>query len=74
MKRIVKANVAIVLLLSLLLGGCSGTPKAQEDPTDDNYRVFYQIFVGSFSDSDGDGTGDIRGIINRMDYLNDGNM
>ncbi len=40
--------------------------------TDDNYRVFYEIFVGSFSDSDGDGIGDIRGIINRMDYLNDG--
>lgn len=40
--------------------------------TDDNYRVFYEIFVGSFSDSNGDGTGDLRGIINRMDYLNDG--
>lgn len=40
--------------------------------TDDNNRVFYEIFVGSFSDSDGDGTGDLRGIINRMDYLNDG--
>ena len=38
----------------------------------DNNRVFYEIFVGSFSDSDGDGTGDLRGIINRMDYLNDG--
>ena len=36
-------------------------------------RVFYEIFVGSFSDSDGDGIGDLRGIINRMDYLNDGN-
>ncbi len=40
--------------------------------TEDNYRVFYEIFVGSFSDSDGDGLGDLRGIINRMDYLNDG--
>ena len=40
--------------------------------TDDNARVFYEIFVGSFSDSDGDGTGDLRGIINRLDYLNDG--
>ena len=39
---------------------------------EDNNRVFYEIFVGSFSDSDGDGTGDLRGIINRMDYLNDG--
>ncbi|MBQ6293777.1 MAG: hypothetical protein IJK77_07920 [Lachnospiraceae bacterium] len=41
-------------------------------PTDDNARVFYEIFVGSFSDSNGDGIGDLRGIINRMDYLNDG--
>ena len=39
----------------------------------DNNRVFYEIFVGSFADSDGDGVGDLRGIINRMDYLNDGN-
>ncbi len=39
---------------------------------EDNRRVFYEIFVGSFSDSDGDGTGDLRGVINRLDYLNDG--
>ena len=39
---------------------------------ENNSRVFYEIFVGSFSDSNGDGTGDLRGIINRMDYLNDG--
>ena len=40
--------------------------------TSDNNRVMYEIFVNSFSDSDGDGRGDIRGIINRIDYLNDG--
>ncbi|MBR5409569.1 MAG: hypothetical protein IK104_02775 [Clostridia bacterium] len=40
--------------------------------TDDNNRVFYEIFVGSFSDSDGDGVGDLKGILSRMDYLNDG--
>ena len=40
--------------------------------TEDNARVFYEIFVGSFSDSDGDGVGDLRGVINRFDYLNDG--
>ena len=44
------------------------------DHTDDNYRTFYQIFVGSFSDSNVDGIGDIRGIINRFDYLNDGDI
>ena len=37
-----------------------------------NARVFYEIFVGSFSDSDGDGVGDLRGVIDRLDYLNDG--
>ena len=47
---------------------------ASADTTDDNYRTFYQIFVGSFSDSNGDGIGDLRGIINRFDYLNDGNI
>lgn len=35
-------------------------------------RVFYEIFVRSFADSDGDGIGDFRGLIERLDYLNDG--
>ena len=42
-----------------------------EDSTD-LYRVYYEIFVASFSDSDGDGYGDFKGLINRFDYLNDG--
>lgn len=42
-----------------------------QEPDDQN-RVFYEIFVGSFSDANEDGTGDLRGIINRMDYINDG--
>ena len=40
---------------------------------DDNNLVFYEIFTGAFSDSNGDGIGDLQGIINRLDYLNDGN-
>ncbi len=31
--------------------------------------VLYRIAPGSFQDSDGDGVGDLRGIANRMDYL-----
>jgi len=37
-----------------------------------NNRVFYEIFVRSFYDSNGDGIGDINGIIEKLDYLNDG--
>lgn len=37
-----------------------------------NDRVFYEIFVRSFNDSDGDGIGDLQGLIDKLDYLNDG--
>ena len=71
-----------VTMISSIFTGCNNTPppepeKAPEpmlDTIDDNYRTFYQIFVGSFSDSNRDGIGDIRGIIERFDYLNDGDI
>ena len=87
MKKTLNAALAL-LLCCTLLAGCgarrsSGVGKGREPAlTDeslrsdfvcaDNNRVFYEIFVGSFADSDGDGTGDLRGVIEHMDYLNDG--
>ncbi|KMM44998.1 trehalose synthase [Cellulomonas sp. A375-1] len=40
-----------------------------EDP--DWYRtaVFYEVMLRSFSDSTGSGSGDLRGLIDRLDYL-----
>jgi glycosidase len=35
--------------------------------------VCYEIFVRSFYDSNGDGIGDLEGIIQKLDYINDGN-
>lgn len=32
-------------------------------------KVVYQIYPKSFQDSDGDGLGDLRGIVERLDYL-----
>ncbi len=76
--------LSLLLTAALLFGltACSAQPgknKGKEpepmiDPVNDNYRTFYQIFVGSFSDASNDGIGDLRGIINRFDYLNDGNV
>lgn len=43
-------------------------------PQSDWWRsaVLYQVYLRSFRDSDGDGVGDLRGLIERLDYLNDG--
>lgn len=73
MKKVFCVFIVILIMVGTIATFAACKP-AEVDPTDDNYRVFYQIFVGSFSDSDGDGVGDLRGIINRMDYLNDGNI
>ncbi|HPF94793.1 MAG TPA: alpha-amylase family glycosyl hydrolase, partial [Tenuifilaceae bacterium] len=37
-----------------------------------NDAVFYEVFVRSFYDSNSDGKGDIQGLIEKLDYLNDG--
>lgn len=37
-----------------------------------NDAIFYEVFVRSFYDSNGDGVGDINGLIEKLDYLNDG--
>ena len=64
-------KIIFILIVLLLFTSCSSK---QADNTNDNYRTFYEIFVGSFSDSNNDGIGDLKGIIKRMDYLNDGNV
>ena len=86
--RKMSAFLCLLLAAVLLLSACGGTGSSGKNagkevaiqdvdmshyvPVSDNNRVFYEIFVGSFSDSNGDGIGDLRGIIDRFDYLNDG--
>ena len=43
--------------------------QALGESPDDNYRTFYEIFVYSFCDSDADGIGDLKGVISKLDYL-----
>ncbi|MFH1529965.1 MAG: alpha-amylase family glycosyl hydrolase [Pseudomonadota bacterium] len=47
-------------------------PATVDAPTWYHTAVGYEIFVRSFRDSDGDGVGDFAGIIEKLDYLNDG--
>ena len=44
---------------------------AKNDPNviDDNYRTCYEVFVYSFYDSDGDGIGDLKGLTEKLDYI-----
>ena len=48
------------------------TSSLESTMVNDNNKVYYEIFVGAFSDANGDGMGDLQGVINRLDYLNDG--
>jgi alpha-amylase len=67
----------------MMLAGCigakaqpvqpiSGLPQGTDGYAWWNDTVFYEIFVRSFYDSDGNGIGDFSGIVEKLDYLNDG--
>lgn len=84
MKKILTLILSIAVV-ALVLCACAAENKPvkkteYKDPTaditvtnsTDKYRNYYEIFVSSFNDSDGDGIGDIQGIIDKLDYLNDG--
>jgi len=59
-----------------MVSACGPKPPDLYQGTDDfpwwNDAVFYEIFIRSFYDSDGDGVGDLNGVIDKLDYLNDG--
>lgn len=82
-KMKIRAMLALALLPVLVLTGCGS--RAAKKPgesasglapaalhIDDSFRTSYEVFVYSFADSDGDGIGDLKGLTEKLDYINDG--
>lgn len=43
----------------------------EDNRIDDNNRMYYEVFVYAFSDSNDDGIGDIKGLTQKLDYIED---
>jgi glycosidase len=74
------AALVAVLLLAGFANACSNSTLSTDVASPPHnvaawWRdgVCYEVFVRSFADGDGDGVGDLRGLISRLDYINDGN-
>ncbi len=64
--------LALVSMVFLSLTSCVSRVVGPQLPIlDDQYRVFYEIYVASFYDANGDGKGDLAGILEKLDYLRD---
>lgn len=46
-----------------------GRPGLSDDPNWHETAVFYEVLLRAFGDSTGSGIGDLRGLIDRLDYL-----
>lgn len=55
--------------LCLLLAGCGGSQPVSENKQEP--EIIYHVFQRSFYDSNGDGQGDLKGLQQKLDYLQD---
>src|ERR1700746_1950667 len=71
---------SLALAGAVLLGACASQPGVDISPVPQiphaaplsagwEHRAFMEVFVRSYQDSNGDGVGDLRGLTQRLDYL-----
>ena len=79
-RHVVSAAAALLCSLFLCEAAFCGTSTDVSEGTlsesafhmeDQRCRTTYEIFVYSFCDSDSDGTGDLGGVRNKLDYIQD---
>ena len=79
-RHVVRAAAALLCSLFLCEAAFCGTSTDVSEGTlsesafhmeDQRCRTTYEIFVYSFCDSDSDGTGDLGGVRNKLDYIQD---
>ncbi|HST62287.1 MAG TPA: alpha-amylase family glycosyl hydrolase [Longimicrobium sp.] len=70
MRRTAFASLAA---LAVSLPAAAQPTSGGEPPAWTRGATCYEVFVRSFQDSNGDGVGDIQGLIQKLDYINDGN-
>ena len=66
--------ITLLCVVEAAFLACTSPVQEAETPIADwrESGVCYEIFVRSFQDSDGDGVGDLEGLIQKLDYVNDG--
>ncbi len=64
-----KFFTAVLCVAALLLPAACGGNGGSLNILDDNYRNWYEIFVRSYFDSGDDGIGDLKGVTQKLDYI-----